>query len=110
MEKVTSTMHHDHLVVPYSGQILDYSSYAEFLDGWVEDKAAWDGEWLDAHVRVLSDDLAVFSGRYKMTMVMKEGEKRNFPGSAWAALFERTADGWRISLIGAGSGGYTVIE
>jgi uncharacterized protein (TIGR02246 family) len=110
MAKVVSVSHPDHTKVPYAGEILDRSGFQEFLDGWVEDKESWQGDWVDTHIRVLSPDLAAFSGTYSVDMTLSDGERRHYPSGAMVGLFERTEDGWRWSIRGSASSGYQLVE
>jgi hypothetical protein len=109
MVKVVGTMHPD-IRFPYAGRILNKDGYREYLEGWVETKESWEGRWLDTQVRVLSPDLAVFSGTYTTTIHHSDGRISRTPEGSWVTLVERTPDGWRWSLGGASSGGSEDVE
>jgi hypothetical protein len=103
-ELVATTTHPDLLVYAYGGLILDRAGYRDAISAWMEGKESWKGSWVDTHVRVLSTDLAVFSGTMEDTVVFSDGRTLHYPSGSFAALFERTSEGWRFSVGGSSTG------
>ena len=100
MEKVGSVAHPDFLTYPYSGRVVNRSEFVETSLAWAEGKESWAISWVDTNVRVLSPDLAVFSGTSVDTLTFSDGRAFYHPSNAYAFLFERTPDGWKLSMGG----------
>jgi hypothetical protein len=103
-ELIATTAHPD-LVFAYGGHVLNRDTYREAMVAWPEGKESWEGGWVETDVRVLSPDLAVFSGTMEFTVRYSDGRTLHFPNGAFAALYERTSEGWRWSVGGVSSGG-----
>jgi uncharacterized protein (TIGR02246 family) len=110
MEKVAGLAHPNELIYPYVGQVLDWSGYRDAILAWAEGKAAYKGGWTSTKVRVLSPDLAVFSGTSTDTLTYSDGRIFEYPNNAMAFLLERTSDGWRFSMGGASNAARRAIE
>lgn len=102
MESVLLAAHPEVLVWPNGGRILSSAEYREGMYAWAQGKESWEGGWIDTTVRVLSPDLAVFSGTYVDTIEYSDGRRLHCPACSAVFLFERTVDGWKYTL-GAGS-------
>jgi len=103
MEKVGSVAHPDLLTYPYSGRVLNRTEFIETSLAWAEGRGYWAISWVDTNVRVLSPDLAVFSGTSVDTVTFSDGRAFHYPSNAYAFLFERTPDGWKFSMGGPSS-------
>lgn len=73
-------------------------SFGEFWANLWEIFSSWDGGWDDSHVRVLNPNQALFRGRYHCTLTDQEGIQ-TFWEPHWTALFERRADGWKMTFV-----------
>jgi len=100
LEKVGSVTHPDFLTYPYSGSVQNRAEFVEGGLAWAEGKESWAISWVDTNVRVLSPDLAVFSGTSVDTLTYSDGRVIQYPSNAYAFLLERTADGWKLSVGG----------
>ncbi len=79
----------------------EFDSWGSFGEMWAriwEYYTSWDGGWDDSFVKVLSPTSALFMGRYHFTGTNQEGVKYLFEPH-WTTLFERRADGWRMTVV-----------
>ncbi len=110
MESVAQIAHRDELLYPYVGRVLNWAGYRDALMAWAEGKASWGGQWTSTNVRVLSNDLAVFSATSTDTLAYSDGRVFEYPNNAMAFLLERTSDGWKFSMGGASNVARRAIE
>lgn len=103
MEKVASVAHPDLLTYPFAGRVLDRPGFLESSLAWAEGKESWAINWTDVNVRVISQDLAVFSGTSVDTVTFSDGRAFYYPSNAYGFLFERTPQGWKFSVGGPSS-------
>ena len=102
MDKVLQSAHPDLLAWTAGGRIMNSAAYRDGMRAWAEGKESWSGRWVETDVRVLTPDLAVFSGSYVDTIQYSDGRYLHCPRCSAVFLFERTPDGWKYSM-GAGS-------
>ena len=102
MDKALRNAHPDLLVWAAGGGISNAAAYRDGMYAWAEGKESWKGRWVETNVRVLTPDLAVFSGSYVDTILYSDGRHLHCPKCSAIFLFERTPDGWMYSM-GAGS-------
>lgn len=88
-----------------------YDRVGELWANWFENKEAWEGGWTETTVKVLSEDAAAFQGVCEATLTYQSGRIVRHPGNAsWTSLVERTADGWKITMLDGGAGTPEVIQ
>jgi ketosteroid isomerase-like protein len=102
MDKVLRSAHPDLLVWAAEGRIMNAAAYRDGMHAWAEGKESWRGRWVETKVRVLTPDLAVFSGSYVDTIQYSDGRHLHCPKCSAVFLFERTTNGWKYTM-GAGS-------
>lgn len=56
-----------------------------------------DATWEDEHVRVVNDDAAVFTARFRYAFTDVDGRRTDLRG-VWTALFVRQGGSWRIRV------------
>jgi ketosteroid isomerase-like protein len=79
----------------------EYDNPESFGEMWAtiwERFPSWDGGWDDSTVKVLNPNQALFRGRYHCTLTDQEGVQ-TFWRPHLTALFERRADGWKMTLV-----------
>jgi len=84
----------------YSGTFLNRAEWHEACVPIAAEREEFSGEWTEMKIRALSSDAAVFEGSYWMTIKSKSGAHRHWPSIAQGGLVERTAEGWRLTLLG----------
>ena len=100
VEGYALTAHPELLTWPGGGQLMNWSQYRDALMAWAEGKESWKGGWVESKVRVLSPNLAIFSGTYTDSIRFSDGRHLHWPEASAVFLFERTADGWKFIMGG----------
>jgi hypothetical protein len=108
--KIATTLHPDLPAILYAGRIWTRAEFPEGVAPWFEAREAYQGEWIETDVRVLSRDLAVFQASYRGTTKLTDGRTFHYPHSSSMALFERTSEGWRWTVGGTSAGPAELVE
>jgi len=104
-DRLTKTLHPEHLAMAYGARLVGFDDWDGVCTGFFTTMESWTGYWADTEVRVLTPDLAVFTGYYGDTIHYSNGEVVTWPGNcAQVSLMERTEDGWKNSLFGQSCG------
>lgn len=53
-------------------------------------------EWIDPHVRIINDQIAVFAARVRWSSIDSDGSRLDLDG-VWTSIWVATSDGWRIA-------------
>jgi hypothetical protein len=95
----------------WGGTIRDYTTFPERLATLMEPWETWEGGWTQRTVKVLSPEAVMFQGEYEVTTHYEDGSVLHWPGNAnVTALFELTADGWKITMADFDNGASEVVE
>lgn len=110
-DKAGEALHPDLLAFPLDSRLLGQSEWLDACNHFLESVESLTGYWADANVRVLTPDLAVFTGYYGDTVYHIDGSVREWPGNCnRIALMERTEEGWKATIIAGTCGSGEPVE
>ena len=99
-DKAAEALHPGLLAFPLDSRLLDQSEWLDACIHFLEGVESLTGYWVEAKVRVLTPDFAMFTGFYGDTVRYADGSVREWPGNCnRAALMERTEDGWKATIM-----------